>query len=969
MKIVAVFDRAQDEAAVLDLKNSIEPLDATVRVTPHGVIYESNSFQTQIQTIISEKVTSVVPEAKKFPIYGMKCKNCVKKVTDCVQKEDNVAIADVDLTGKSVTIYHTAPVDLLTIQSDLSKLNFKFEESPPPVDSQIVPMDKISSFHVKLRGIQMSNVDRVREELKDIKGIFRVIFDIVDKDVLIEYNPEITNEFEISDVLEKLGRLVVPTKDCSDSIILDIIGMTCSSCVSKIESHLTESKGVTKAVVNLMTNTATIHFKNDKIGVRDLIACVEGLGFQASIHHESANQENSFSEEKYWRWRLGISVFFTIPVVIMSMIDTMIYDQTPKIGVRWIEVLLCILTAPVHFWCGFHFHSAAFHSLRNIYADMNVLISLATNTAFFYSLFLLSFTFISSQPTGRTYFFETCAMLIGLMNLGKYLESLAKKKTSNAISELINLQSKHAHLIREDETEEILRTELLQKGDLIKILPGESVPTDGLIVKGESSMNESMLTGEGDFVTKTVGDQVIGGTINNDGVLFVKVTKIGAETLLAQIVRLVKESQGSKAPIQRYADYLSKTFVPVVVGLAFMTFLTWFMLAYTGMIPTSWIPPGSNSFLFSLLFSMAVLVVACPCAFGLATPTAVMVSTGLAAKLGILIKGGEPLELAHTLTCVCFDKTGTLTHGKPSVQIHAIFDYDEEKYFSLVSSLEKNSDHPMAKSLFQYSKDRCQSQVEIDHFKNIPGQGVEGKVNGKLLIIGSQKFVEKYVSMSSDQYEKVQDEIQQARTIILVMYDMKILGFFSISDSIKPEAKLVVDELKKMGIKTILLSGDRKEVVDHVASQLDIKVSISSVLPGQKLQVIKNLQSKGFIVGMVGDGINDSPSLSQADVGIAIGSGSDISIESADIILVKSDLRDLLNAIDLSKKTFARIRLNHFWALGYNVVLIPLAMGFAYPSFGIVVPPMLAAAMMSSSSIIVILSSLLLRWYQPIHSK
>lgn len=948
---------------------------------PNYIVFE-NQYQDSIAELLNNLgLKFSIPKKTELPVYGMKCKNCQRKVRECIQKDEKVVYPDVNLQTKNVSIFFKEELNIEKIKSGLSELGFKFE---PPVIEEIkkieenplkneekkpilININSLKSLKVKIKGISMEKEDLLRERFKNENGVFKLLVHLVDEKIDIEFDSEIISQDSIMRILANYGQVSIEMNSNVDDLNLDVFGMTCSSCVSKIETMLNSKNGILQCSVSLMTNSTKIKYQNDIIGVRDIINEISKLGFTANIHDEKEENSDNFSEINLWKRRLIVSVIFTIPVVILAMWDDMTMSNTNMIGIRWIEVLTCLFTTPVHFYCGWNFHKATFYALRNKYADMNVLISIATNAAYFYSLSLLCLTFIYSTPINRTYFFETCAMLIALMNLGKYLESIAKKKTSNAISELLNLQAKTATLIKEDKTEEIVKIELIQKGDLIKIIPGESVPTDGVISEGTSSLNESMLTGEGNYVTKTVGDNVIGGTLNNDGVLYVKVSKVGSETMLAQIVKLVKDSQNSKAPIQRYADNLSRIFVPFVILLSLITFTTWLILSTSQVIPQDWIPHGSNPFLFSLLFSMAVLVVACPCAFGLATPTAVMVSTGLAAKLGILIKGGEPLELAHKMNFICFDKTGTLTIGKPDVSSYGIFDKEisEEEFFSLVRSLEKNTDHPIGKSLYNYSRERCQVEKEIENFKNVPGQGLECKIDQKLLIIGSQKYIEKFITLSNDQSVVIQSESEKARTIILVMYDSKVLGYFSLSDTIKPEALYVIKELYKLGIKTALLSGDRKEVVDNVSNILGIKVSLSSLLPQKKLLIIQKLQEKGYTVGMIGDGINDSPALTQSDVGIAIGAGSDIALESANIILVKNDLMDLLTAIDLSKRTFSRIKWNHFWALGYNVVLIPLACGFAYPFFKIVIPPMLAAVMMSSSSILVVLSSLLLRFYKP----
>jgi P-type Cu+ transporter len=752
--------------------------------------------------------------------------------------------------------------------------------------------------------------------------------------------------------------------------------MTCSSCTSKVESHLSNKPGITKVIVNLMTNVGKIEYLSDKIGPREIVNEIENLGFTADIldDENSIHLIDSFSDVNLWKRRFYLSVIFTVPLVILGLIND--YAMDNKTGSAFAEWIIFLLATPIHFYCGFHFHYSAVKSLKNFYADMNVLISLATNCAYVYSvLFLMYATFITPDDSMRKYFFQTSSMIITFMNLGKYLESIAKKKTSNAISELVQLQAKTATLVKtisdgdnnEIRMEEEVKIELVQKGDILKVHPGDSIPVDGICIDGGSNVDESMITGEDNLISKSKGDSVIGGTLNHDGVIYMKVLKVGSSTMLSQIIKLVKESQNSKVPIQKYADKLSKVFIPIVIALSFATFLCWYFLLKTKLFPENWIPMDSSPFIFSLRFGISVLIICCPCALSLATPTAIMVACGVGAKLGVLIKSGESLESAHQVTCVCFDKTNTITIGKPDVlEYHMSFDsiVSQEEFFSLVYSSENNSQHPLAKSLSEFAKSKGGNLLNIKNFVSITGKGIECQINEKKLSLGSESFLFG-VGIDPEKLKLMREKItNQKKTNIFVAYDQQLIGCFAMSDNIKQEAKKVIQKLKSMKIKTILLSGDRKESVDHVANQIGINIAISDLLPAKKLDIIKYLQSRGYIVAMVGDGINDAPSLAQSDVGIAIGAGSEVALESSDIVLVKSDLTDVITAIELSKTTFARIKLNHFWALGYNVILIPCAMGLLYPTFGIIVPPILAAIMMSSSSLIVLGSSLLLRLYK-----
>ncbi|KAG5517583.1 hypothetical protein RHGRI_038101 [Rhododendron griersonianum] len=625
----------------------------------------------------------------------------------------------------------------------------------------------------------------------------------------------------------------------------------------------------------------------------------------------------------------------------------------------------------------FRFYVGSYHALRRRSANMDVLVALGTNAAYFYSIYVVIKVLTSDTFEGQD-FFETSSMLISFILLGKYLEVVAKGKTSDALSKLADLAPDIAHLLTLDGdgnvvSEMEISTQLLQKNDIIKIIPGGKVPVDGIVINGRSHVNESMVTGEAMPVTKSPGDKVIGGTVNENGCLLVKATHVGAETALSQIVQIVEAAQLSRAPVQKLADQISKYFVPTIVLAAFITWLGWFITGEAGIYPKHWIPKAMDAFELALQFGISVLVVACPCALGLATPTAVMVATGKGASQGVLIKGGNALEKAHKVKTVVFDKTGTLTIGKPAVVGVMLFSkFSVEEFCDVTIAVEANSEHPIAKAVLEHAKkirqkygSRTVHIKEVKDFEVHPGSGVGGKVGERRVFVGNKRLMRSFnVSIGPEVDNYISDTEQLAHTCVLVAIDQKVAGAFSVTDPVKPEAERVIAYLQSMGISSIMVTGDNWATATAVAKQVGIQKVFAETDPLGKADKIKDLQMEGMTVAMVGDGINDSPALVAADVGMAIGAGTDIAIEAADIVLIKNTLEDVITAIHLSKKTMSRIRLNYVWALGYNVLGVPVAAGILFPFTGVRLPPWLAGACMAASSISVVCSSLLLQYYK-----
>eukprot|EP00894_Picocystis_sp_ML_P004363 jgi/Pico_ML_1/54880/g736.t1 len=763
--------------------------------------------------------------------------------------------------------------------------------------------------------------------------------------------------------------------------------MTCSSCSSAVENALQRIPGVQSVSVNLLAGSAEVYFQSDKTGPRSILQAVDDIGFEASLaeNEEDANAARREKESEHW-WNLFLlSACFTTPLMFVSMImpgiptmRNLLNEQFDGFPVQ--ELFKWALATPVQFVIGWRFYVGAYKALKNRSANMDVLVALGTSASYFYSVIsILHHHFAGHHTTGEfepTDFFETSAMLITFILLGKYLECRAKGQTSEAITKLMQLAPTTATLLVLDDKgrvlgEEIVEARLVQHGDILKVLPGAKVPTDGEVIYGKSLVDESMITGESIPVPKVIGDQVIGGTLNNGSILHIKATRVGTDTALAQIVRLVERAQMSKAPIQAFADRVAGIFVPVVVTLAVLTWLLWYSLGVTGCYPASWLPAGTDYFLFSLLFGIAVLVIACPCALGLATPTAVMVGTGIGATNGILIKGGEALEAAHKINHIIFDKTGTLTRGQPTVVNYLLLDptVDLNLLLNLASAAEVGSEHPLAASLVSYARERLAEDVPPDeagpspktsspggrhslhksssewiwpseNMVTIPGQGISCTVaqDGKVyrVLLGNRKLMQSEGVLVNDTTERFMAQSEEhAMTCVLLAANGVLAGAFAISDPVKPEAAL-------LGIV-------------HVMAE---------VPPSGKADKVRSLQASGHRVAMVGDGINDSPALASADLGIAIGAGTDIALEAADFVLMKSDLEDVLTAIDLSRTTFKRIKMNYMWAMGYNVLGIPIAAGILYPSFKFQLPPWVAGGAMAFSSVSVVGSSLLLKSYK-----
>jgi Cu+-exporting ATPase len=797
----------------------------------------------------------------------------------------------------------------------------------------------LKEVHLPVSGMTCAACSsRIEKGLNKLDGVQEASVNLALEKAAIKYNPEVTSVEAFEKKIEDLGYSVV-----SEKAEFELLGMTCAACSGRIEKGLNKLPGVKQAVVNLALETGTVEYNPEQISIQDMIKKVENLGYQAKVKMDKDQDIEGYREKEIekQKGKFIFSLILSIPLFwsMVGHFEFTSFIYVPDMFMNpWVQLALA---APIQFFIGKQFYVGAYKALKNKSANMDVLVALGTSAAFFYSLYQ-SILSIGSNAHMVELYYETSAILITLIILGKLFEARAKGRSSEAIKKLMGLQAKTATVLREGEEIEISLEEVIA-GEIIYVKPGEKVPVDGEIIEGQSALDESMLTGESVPVDKTAGDTVIGSTINKNGFLKIKATKVGKDTALSQIIKVVEEAQGSKAPIQRMADRISGIFVPIVVAIAVVTFLVWYI----------WVSPGN--FAEALEKLIAVLVIACPCALGLATPTSIMAGSGRAAEYGVLFKGGEHLELTHEITAVVLDKTGTVTHGKPVLTDVIIEHNVEEKTFlQLVGSAEKQSEHPLAEAIVKGIKDKGIMLFNPVEFEAIPGYGIKARVDGKDLLIGTRRLMDKYdVNVQSAKLDMETLE-ENGKTAMLVAVDGKYAGIVAVADTIKETSRDAIKRLRKLGIEVIMITGDNKRTAQAIADEVGIDSAIAEVLPEGKAEEVKKLQNQGKKVAMVGDGINDAPALAVADIGMAIGTGTDVAMEAADITLMRGDLNSIADAILMSKKTIRNIKQNLFWAFAYNTLGIPVAaLGF--------LAPWLAGAAMAFSSVSVVLNALRLQ--------
>lgn len=770
---------------------------------------------------------------------------------------------------------------------------------------------------------------RIEKVLARQEGIVSVSVNLLANKAKLEYDPDLIGPAEIVASIERTG-FQVPELTRT----LRISGMTCAACSTRLDKVLNKLEGVGSASVNLSTNKALVRYKSGSLDEDRILEAIERAGFKGEFQYDrdpERDQEIRAEELRSLKRDFIISAIFSLPLFLAMFVDMAGYKTILSNGYfQW------LLATPVQFYIGRRFYRGAYNSLRGGGANMDVLVSMGTLAAYFYSIYNVV---IGSDH----FYFESAAMIMTLVLLGKTFEALAKGQTSEAIKTLMGLQPKQASLIVDGE-ERLVDIEDIRVGDLILVRPGESIPLDGVIVEGSSALDESMITGESLPVDKTVGDSVVGATINKLGAFKFRASRVGKDTVLAQIIEMVEDAQGSKAPVQRLADKISGIFVPLVLAIGLVTLIIYGVFL--------------GDFNRGIINAVSVLVIACPCALGLATPTAIMVGTGKGAENGILIKSGEHLEKAHGLEAIVLDKTGTITKGEPELtDIIALEGMEEDRLLGLAASVERSSEHPLGLSIVAEARARGLELSEADSFQAIAGMGLEASLDGRRVLIGNRRLMgENKLSLAGLEPDLVRLE-NEGKTAMLVGLDSDLVGLIAVADQIKPGSKEAVDRLKDMGIEVYMLTGDNERTARAIASQVDIDQVLADVLPEDKARMVEGLRSEGRLVGMVGDGINDAPALAMADVGFAIGTGTDVAMEAADITLMSGDLNAIATAIRLSKRTMRTIKQNLFWAFFYNSIGIPLA------ALGLL-NPMLAGGAMAFSSVSVVTNSLRLKKFK-----
>lgn len=752
----------------------------------------------------------------------------------------------------------------------------------------------------------------------------------------------------------------------------DVSGMTCAACQANVTKAVLKLDGVESCDVSLLSNSMKVNFDDQKVSAQQICESVQNIGYGASVHGQLANQESNFQAEwksrqnrveqdqKNAKQRLIISVVLLIPLLSISM--------GPMIGIPILEGMQWMMVSAVTqlilcMWILFvqrHFFITGFKALMKRAPNMDSLVAIGSSASFVYGLvglYTMAYGFgiqnlDMAHMAMHSLYFESAATIVTLVSVGKYLESKSKAKTSDALDKLVDLAPKNATVIR-NKKEVVISSDAIEKNDVVVIRPGQRIPVDGKIISGTGYVDQSAITGESIPVEKNVGDSVISATMNENGTFQFVAEKVGQDTTLAKIIQLVDDAGNSKAPIARLADKVSGVFVPVVIGIALVTGLIWLV--------------SGQSINFALSNAISVLVISCPCALGLATPVAIMVGTGKAAENGILIKSAAVLEQLHTVDTIVLDKTGTITSGKSSVQdVKTYCGFDQQSFISLAASLETGSLHPLAQAVVEYAKSKNVSILPIEDFSNVSGRGIIAKVNGKTYLAGNQRLLkEKNVSLESQVLQDLEVYASKGQTPLLFAENNKVIGLISVADTVRDTSKLALEALKKKNKHVVMLTGDNQKTAQAIASSLSIDEVISDVLPADKEQVVRSLQAKGKKVMMVGDGINDAPALMRADIGVAIGAGTDIAMDSADVILMKSSLLDVVTAIDLSNSVIKNIKMNLFWAFFYNILGIPVAAGVFYPAFGLRLSPMIGSAAMSLSSVCVVSNALRLRWFKP----
>jgi|Deesub1362A_J573_1020465.scaffolds.fasta_scaffold01106_2 Cu+-exporting ATPase len=823
----------------------------------------------------------------------------------------------------------------------------------PEVKRQGKVSTRAKRIDIPIRGMSCAScASRIQRALLGIEGVEDASVNFAAEKATVFYDPSRARVEEFIKTIQDLGYGVSTSR-----ITIPIKGMSCAACVGKVQKALSSLEGVISVSVNLATERATVEYNPLQVGMRDFKKAIKERGYdvvELTPGEDIVEKEKRQRDEELRRLKRKFTtgVVLTIPLFVLVYWDRIGLSAIVDIPRQVNFFLQLIIETPVQFWVGWQFYTGAIKAARHRTTNMNTLIAVGTSAAYIYSV---TATFFPSLFEIKGYtaevYFDTAAAIIVLILLGRLLEARARGQTSEAIKKLMGLQAKTARVIREGREIDI-PVEEVEIGDIVVVRPGEKIPVDGVVKEGHSTVDESMISGESIPVEKKPGDEVIGATLNRTGTFKFEATKVGRETMLAQIINMVQEAQGSKPPIARLADRIASVFVPVVMGVATLTFLVWYFFG------------PEPALTYALLNFIAVMIIACPCALGLATPTSIMVGTGKGAENGILIRGGEALETAHRINTIVFDKTGTLTRGEPVVTdilIPGGSSIAESEILKYAASAEKGSEHPLGEAIVKKAQEEGISLIGPTDFQTIPGHGIKARIEGREVLLGNEEFMKDAGLGISSMEAEARRLSEEGKTPMYVAVDGAIKGIIAVADTLKEEAVQAIQALRRLGVETVMITGDNKRTAQAIARQVGIDRILAEVLPEDKAKEVKRLQDEGKIVAMVGDGINDAPALAQADVGIAIGTGTDIAMEASDITLIRGDLNGVVSAITLSRATIRNIKQNLFWAFAYNTILIPVAAGVLFPFFGILLNPMFAAAAMGMSSVTVVTNALRLR--------
>lgn len=888
---------------------------------------------------------------RQFDVKGMTCASCSSRVEKVVGKMDGVNDVVVNLATEKMTVdFDQDKVSVDQIEEKVKKAGYEATE---------IKSDDIVEKNYNITGMTCASCSsRIEKILNKADGVESAVVNLATEKATVKFDKSVISSEDIIKKVEKAGYGAEEIDEGNKSEAhFKVKGMTCASCSNRVEKVVNRMDGVYEAVVNLALEDMNVKYDKRKVSIEDIEKVVKNAGYEAIEIKDTAksdHKKDSQEKVKKARNRFIWSVVFAVPLLIIAMgpmlglkLPGVINPDVSPFNYAFIQLILALIIA----FIGRDFFIHGFKNLFHLSPNMDTLIALGSGAAILYGIYALVKIYQGDVHFAHHLYFESAGMIVAFISLGKFLEAITKGKTSDAINKLMGLAPKTATIIV-DGKEKVIGIDDVRVNDIILVKPGEKLPVDGEVVEGTTSIDESMLTGESIPVEKNPGDQVFGASLNKNGMFKYKATKVGKDTVLSKIINLVEDAQGTKAPIAKLADVISGYFVPVVIAIAVLSALAWFFI-------------GNENLEFSLNILISVLVIACPCALGLATPTAIMVGTGKGAENGVLIKSGVALEEAHKINTIVFDKTGTITEGKPKVTDIISASISEDELLKLAAAAEKGSEHPLGEAIVKEAENRNINLPQIKTFNSIPGEGIITNIEGKDIVIGNRKIMDRNKIDITSIEAKAHELADSGKTPMFIAIDGTLAGIIAVADIVKENSKKAVKALHDMGIEVVMLTGDNEKTAKSIAKQVGIDRVISDVLPEGKANVIKDLQKEGKKVAMVGDGINDAPALVTAEIGMAIGSGTDVAIESADIVLMRSDILDVVGAIQLSRATIRNIKQNLFWAFGYNVLGIPVAMGILKLFGGPLLNPMIGSFAMSLSSVSVLLNALRLKGFKP----